>query len=139
MNSSLKVKIIFISASMLLLFPSLASADTPKPKIHNSQVLPYLLDNANTNPVVRVRCLPKYGQQTKRDRAEIRNYLLQSNSGTLNADTVTIEIAGNCRYVKIGVQDDASFNDYPVYNPNFDDNSWVTRKGSGWYWLLRHP
>ena len=134
-----------MSASMLLLLPSLASADTPRRSNHDSQVLPYLLDNPNTNPGVRLRCLPRYRQKLERERGEIRNYLLQSDSGSLNTDTVTIEIAGSCRHIKIRVQNDASFDDYPVYNPYLDehhtnfDNSWLTRKGSGWYWLLRHP
>lgn len=151
MDSSLRGGIILISASILLLLPSLASADTPRRSNHNSQILPYLLDNPNANPAVRVRCWPSQRQEVERERSEIRNHLLQSNSGDVwrqeaellrTSDTVTIEIEGSCRNVKIRVQDNASFDDYPVYNPYLDehhsnlDDSWLTRKGSGWHWLL---
>ncbi|MBD2437626.1 hypothetical protein [Nostoc sp. FACHB-110] len=133
--------IIAIGASMLILLPSLANADTPRRSIHDSQILPYLLDNPHENPTVRVRCWPKHKQE--RERADIRNHLLQSNSDNPASDTVTIEIAGSCRNVKIRLQNDTSFDDYPVYNPYLDehhpnlDDSWLTRTGSGWYWLLR--
>jgi len=136
--------IIAVGVSMLLLLPSLANADTPKRTIRDSQVLPYLLDNPHTNPTVKVRCWPNHRQERERERAEIRNHLLQSNSGDRTADTVTIDIEGSCRNVKIRVQDDASFDDESVYHPDLDehhpnvDDSWLTRKGSGWYWLLRH-
>lgn len=135
--------IIAVGASMWIFLPSLANADTPRRTIRDSQILPYLLDNPNDNPAVRVRCWPRHKQE--RERADIRNHLLQSNSGTQTSETVTIEITGSCRNVKIRVQNDASFDNEPVYNPYLDENhpnyddSWLTRKGSGWYWLLRHP
>lgn len=122
MNSRFKGEIIFTSAILLLLTPSVASAETPR-------ILPYLLEN-HQNPSVRVRCL------SSQKREVIRDHLLQPPQSDVwpqeaeilhTADTVTIDIAGSCRRVKIRVQDEASFDDY-----------WLTRKGSGWYWLLRH-
>ncbi|AFY45430.1 hypothetical protein Nos7107_4912 [Nostoc sp. PCC 7107] len=123
---------------MLLLVPALANAEIPKHTLQNYQFLPYLLDSSDQNSTVRVRCLSRPKQ------AAIREYLLQPYESNSTTDTVTIEITGSCRHLKIRVEDEARFDDYPAYNPyldehhtNFDD-SWLTRKGSGWHWLLRH-
>ncbi|MBE9205555.1 hypothetical protein IQ244_03330 [Nostoc sp. LEGE 06077] len=131
-------KIMFTSAILVLLVPALANAEIPKHTPQNSQFLPYLLDSPDQNSTVRVRCLSRPRQ------ASIREYLLKPDESNSTADTVTIEITGSCRHLKIRVEDDASFDDYPVDNPYLDehhqnwDDSWLTRKGSGWHWLLRH-
>jgi hypothetical protein len=130
-------QLIILGASLLLFVPSLANAEIPKHPARDSQVLPYLLENPNNDSLVRVRCVSSHKQEVNRQRAAIRDYLLQQHE---TSDTVTIEITGSCRDVKIRVQND----DYPVYNPDLDeyqsnfDDYWLTRKGSGWYWLLRH-
>ncbi|GBE94380.1 hypothetical protein [Nostoc cycadae] len=131
-------KIMFTSAIMVLLVPALANAEIPKHTPQNSELLPYLLDSPDQNSTVRVRCLSRLRQ------AAIREYLLKPYESNSTADTVTIEIAGSCRHLKIRVEDDVSFDDYPVDNPYLDEHhtsfndSWLTRKGSGWHWLLHH-
>lgn len=144
-------KISTLSTILLLCVTSLASAETPSRTIRDSQILPYLLDNPNDNSLVRVRCVSKSKQEIDSKRRIIRDSLLRSDVGDvyrqaalrLRNETVTIEIEGSCRNVKIRVQDGSDFSDYPNYNPHlndnhteFEDSSWLTREGSGWYWLL---
>ncbi|BAY09047.1 hypothetical protein [Calothrix sp. NIES-2098] len=131
MNSPTGARIITLSTILLLSVTSLASAETPRNR--DSQILPYLLDNPNDNSLVRVRCVSSHRQQVDRNRRIIRDSLLRPSQS--DDRTVTIEIEGNCQNLKIRVDDDAQFSDIPVYNPDLDD-SWLTRKGSGWYWFL---
>lgn len=138
MNSKLGGGMIALSTMLLLSVTSLASAETPSRTIDNSRILPYLLDNSNDNSLMRVHCVSKDHKQVNKRRRTIRDHLL-----TPNVDTVTIEIESSCQNVRIRVQDDSDFADYPAYNPHlddnhipFDDSSWLTREGSGWYWLL---
>lgn len=137
-------RIMTLSTILSLCITSLASAETPSRTIRDSQILPYLLDNPNDNSLVRVRCVSKSQHKEERKRRIIRDSLLRSDVGDRN-ETVTIEIEGSCRNVKIRVQDGSDFSNYPNYNPHLDDNhtefkdsSWLTREGSGWYWLLHH-
>lgn len=132
MNSPPGAKIITLSTILLLSLTSVASAETPR--IRDSQILPYLLDNPNENSSVRVRCIPNDRQQVDRNRRIIRDSLLHPSQS--DNQTVTIEIEGSCRNLKIRVDDDSQFPDFPVYHPDLDD-SWLTRKGSGWDWFLR--
>ncbi|BAZ48632.1 hypothetical protein NIES4103_12400 [Nostoc sp. NIES-4103] len=138
MNSKLGGGMIALSTMLLLSVTSLASAQTPSRTIDNSRILPYLLDNSNDNSLMRVHCVSKDHKQVNKRRRISRDHLL-----TPNVDAVTIEIEGSCQNVRIRVQDDSDFADYPAYNPHlddndipFDDSSWLTREGSGWYWLL---
>ncbi|MBD2364304.1 hypothetical protein H6G36_24515 [Anabaena minutissima FACHB-250] len=142
MNTRLRGGIIALTTTLLLSVTPLVSAETPSRSIRNSQILPYLLDNPHDSSLVRVRCIPKFRQGENRKRSIIRDSLLNSNSQ--RHDTVTIEIEGNCRNVRIRVQEDSNYSDYPVESPDVDDNypdvedSWLTREGSGWHWLLRN-
>ena len=143
MKSSLGGRILALSTTLLLSATSLASAQMPSRSIRNSPILPYLLDNPNYNSLVRVRCVSRDRQEVHQKRRIIRDSLLRPNIGDRN-DTVTIEIEGSCRNVRIHVQDDSDSANYPDYNPYLDDDrvdsddSWLTRPGSGWDWLLRH-
>lgn len=132
MKSPPGARIITLSTILLLSVTSLANAETPR--IRDSQILPYLLDNPNDNSLVRVRCVPNDRQQVDRNPRIIRDSLLRPSQSN-QTETVTIEIEGDCRNVKIRVHDDSEFSDLPDYNPDLDD-SWLTRKGSGWYWFL---
>ncbi|MBE9052358.1 hypothetical protein IQ243_18375 [Nostocales cyanobacterium LEGE 11386] len=142
MKSRLGREIIVLSTTLLLSVTSVVNAQTPFRRIRDSQILPYLLDNPNHNSWVRVRCVPSHEQELDKKRDIIRDRLLRPNVGDRNG-TVTIEIEGSCRDVRIRVQDESDFLDYPVYNPYIDGNhddfgdSWLTRPGSGWYWLLQ--
>ena len=145
MNSKLGGGMIALGTMLLLSVTSNASAQTPYRTIDDSRILPYLLDNSNDNSLVRVHCVSKDHKQVNRKRRIIRDHLLRPNVGGNENDTVTIEIQGSCQNVRIRVQEDSDFADYPAYNPHLDDNhaafdnsSWLTREGSGWYWLLRH-
>ncbi|QIR39977.1 hypothetical protein HCG51_26920 [Tolypothrix sp. PCC 7910] len=129
MNSPPGAKIITLSTTLLLSISSLASAQTPT--IRDSQILPYILDNPNENSLVRVRCVPNYRQDAERNRRIIRDTLLRP---TQSEQTVTIEIEGSCRNVRISIPEDTQFFDFPVNNSDLD-NSWLTRPGSGWYWF----
>jgi hypothetical protein len=132
MKSPPGARIITLSTIMLLSVTSLASAETPR--IRDSQILPYLLDNPNDNSLVRVRCVPSDRQEVERNRRMIRDSLLRPTQSDRN-QAVTIEIEGSCQNVKIRVHDDSQFSDFPDNNPDLED-SWLTRKGSGWYWFL---
>ncbi|MDZ7957707.1 MAG: hypothetical protein RMY34_07350 [Aulosira sp. DedQUE10] len=141
MNSPLGAIIIPLTTTLLLSVTSLASAQTPT--IRGSQILPYLLDNPNESSLVKVRCVPSDRQEGDRNRRMIRDTLLrptqsdvsrQAASGLRN-QTVTIEIEGSCRNVRIRVPDDTQFFDFPIDNPDLED-SWLNREGSGWYWFL---
>ncbi|MDZ8055463.1 MAG: hypothetical protein RMX68_000785 [Aulosira sp. ZfuVER01] len=129
MNSPPGARIITLSTILLLSVTSLASAQTPR--MRDSPILPYLLDNPNDNSLVKVRCVPR--QEVNRNRRIIRDSLLRPTQS--DNQTVTIEIEGNCENVRIRVHDDSQSSDFPVYNPDLED-SWLTRKGSGWYWFL---
>ncbi|MBD2203306.1 hypothetical protein H6G33_05070 [Calothrix sp. FACHB-1219] len=132
MNSPPKARIISLSTILLLSITSLASAETPRNR--DSSVLPYLLDNPNDSSLVRVRCLPS--NRVERTRRIMRDSLLRPNQS--DNQTLRIDIEGNCQNLRIRVHDDNQFSDFPDYNPDLED-SWLTRKGSGWYWFLRHP
>ncbi|OUL23664.1 hypothetical protein BV378_20815 [Nostoc sp. RF31YmG] len=134
MNSPPGARIITLSITLLLSVTSLASAQTPR--IRNSQILPYLLDNPSDNSLIKVRCVPSDRQEAQRHRRIIRDSLLRPTQGDPN-ETVTIEIEGSCRNVRIRVQNDSQFSDFPIDNSDLDD-SWLTRKGSGWYWFQDH-
>ncbi|HIK05881.1 MAG TPA: hypothetical protein IGS40_14395 [Trichormus sp. M33_DOE_039] len=142
MNIKLGGGIIALSTTLFLSVAPLVSAETPSRSIRDSQILPYLLDHPRDNSLVRVRCVPKFRQEQESKRRIIRDSLL--NSDLERNDTVTIEIEGNCRNVRIRVQDDSNYSNYPVYSPYLDDNHpdfgdrWLTREGSGWHWLLRN-
>jgi hypothetical protein len=143
MQSNLGGRIVAFSTTLLLSATSLASAQMPSRNIRNSPILPYLLDNPNDNSLVRVRCVSRNRQEVSRKRHIIRDSLLRRpNIGDHRSDTVTIEIEGSCRNIRIHVQDDSDSANYPVYNPYLDDdhvdsdNSWLTRPGSGWDLLL---
>lgn len=139
MKNRLRGNIIILTTTMFLSITSLASAQTANPSrtIRESQILPYLLDNPNENSLVRVRCL-----YIDRKRQSIRDNILQPTPSDRN-HTVIIEVEGSCRNFRIRSQNDSDFSDVPAYHPYLDDNhadfddSWLTRKGSGWYWLLR--
>lgn len=134
MKSPPGARIITLSTILLLSVTSLANAETPR--IRDSQILPYLLDNPNDNSLVRVRCAPSHRQQGDRNRRIIRDSLLRPSQSD-QTETVTIEIEGDCRNVKIRVHDRTQFSDFPVEHPDLED-SWLTRKGSGWYWFLHN-
>ncbi|BAY20595.1 hypothetical protein NIES2100_03370 [Calothrix sp. NIES-2100] len=134
MNSPPGARIITLSTILLLSVSSLASADTPR--IRDSQILPYLLDNPNENSLVRVRCVPSHSQNVDRNRRIIRDSLLRPTQSDNQA--VTIEIEGNCENVRIRVHDDSQFSDFPRENPDLEDY-WLNRQGSGWYWFLHRP
>lgn len=144
MKNTLRGKIIALTTTMFLSITSLASAQTANSyrTIRDSQILPYLLDNPSENSLVRVRCLSRDRQQVDRKRQSIRDSILQPTRGDRN-HTVTIEVEESCRNFRIRSQDDSDFSDIPVHYPYLDDNhaefddSWLTREGSGWYWLLR--
>ncbi|WP_017654220.1 hypothetical protein [Fortiea contorta] len=136
----LTTKIFHLGTTLLLSAAVFTTASTPSsanPARTNrdSQILPYLLDQPHDNSVVRVRCAPQEQKDGNRHRRLIRESLLQPNWGD-RQQNITIEVAGSCRHVKIQVRDDAQFSDFPVDHPEFND-SWLTRRGSGWYWLLR--
>lgn len=141
MKSPPILRIVILSVTLLLSVTAFANAQTPSRRIRDSQILPYLLDNPNDNSLVKVRCVSRERQEVDRSRGIIRDHLLRPTLG----DRVTIEIEGNCQNVKIRVEDDSQSPDFPVYNPYLDnyhpgfDDSWLTREGSGWYWLLHHP
>jgi hypothetical protein len=141
MNSRLG-GIMTLSVTLFLTMTSLVSAETPSRSIRDSQILPYLLDNPHDNSLVRVRCVSRTRQEVNKKRSVIRDSLLRPNIS--NSEIVTIEIAGSCRNVRIRVQDDSDYTNYPIYSPDLDehdgelDDSWLTREGSGWNWLLRN-
>ncbi|MHC5848784.1 hypothetical protein [Nostoc sp.] len=143
MENRLRGKIIALTTSMFLSITSLASAQTANPShtIHDSQILPYLLDNPNENSLVKVRCLSKDRQEVDRKRQSIRDSILQPTPSDRN-HTVIIQVEGSCRNFRIRSQDNSDFSDVPADHLYLDDNhadfddSWLTRKGSGWYWLL---
>ena len=126
---------------------------TPTLKISDSLMFPYLLDDANDNSVVRVRCVDRNRQERDFKRSQVdvhvkrhlvRKYLLQPPLHNQNTPVI-VEIEGSCRDVQIREKDDSHFWDFPVNdpyfynnNPDFDDR-WLTREGSGWYWLLHRP
>ncbi|MBD2386889.1 hypothetical protein [Cylindrospermum sp. FACHB-282] len=126
-------RIIALSTILCLSITSLAIAQTPDRKIRNSQILPYLLDNPQDNSTVRLRCLPRERQEADRQRRIIRDSLLLPTP-SYPQNTVTIEIEGNCRDVRIRVQGGSEFSDPSIYHPSEFDNDWLTRPGSGWYW-----
>ncbi|WP_066380885.1 hypothetical protein [Anabaena sp. CA = ATCC 33047] len=134
MNTRIGGGIIAVSTTLLLTITPLVSAETPARSIRDSQILPYLLENPRDRSLVRVRCVSKFRQEQDRKRSIIRDSLLRPN-GQGN-DTVTIEIEGSCRHVRIRSQDYLDYSHYPA-NPDFEDD-WLTRQGSGWDWLLRH-
>jgi len=140
-------RIIGLTTAMFLSIQFVATAETTppvksSPTIRDSQILPYLLDNPNENLLVRVRCSPTDRHEIERKRQIIREQLLQSNYGHRNY-TVTIELEASCHNLQIHIPDDSDFSDVPVSHPYFNSDrtqlhdSWLTRKGSGWYWLLR--
>ncbi|MEH1968153.1 hypothetical protein [Nostoc sp.] len=143
MKTRLGGKLIAFTTTIFLSITSLASAQTANSSctIHDSQILPYLLDNPNENSLVRVRCLSRDRQEVDRKRQNIRNSILQPTFGDRN-HTVTIEVEESCRNFRIRSQDGSDFSDVPMYHPYSDENhaefedSWLTREGSGWYWLL---
>lgn len=127
---------IALSTFLCLSIIPFANAQTPY-RSRDSQILPYLLDNPNDSPTVNVRCLPRERQEVEGQRRIIRESLLQSNSGDrLRHNTVTIEIEGNCRNVRILAPSDSEFSDSPNYHPSEFDDHWLTREGSGWHWQL---
>lgn len=132
-------RIIVLSTTLFLTITPLAMAQTPHRSIHESGILPYLLDNPQDNSLVRVRCVPRFRREADRERRIIRDSLLQPN-----VDAVTIEIEGSCRNVRVRVQDGDDGADYPLYNPYLDqhhrdfEDGWLTREGSGWRWFLRN-
>jgi hypothetical protein len=125
---------------------------TPSLKISGSLIFPYLLDNANNNLLVKVRCVNRNMQERNFKRSQVdvdvkrhlvKKYLLQPPPHNQNTPAI-VEIEGSCRDVQIRKSDDSHFWDSPVYNPYFYNNPdfddrWLTREGSGWYWLLHHP
>jgi hypothetical protein len=130
--------IIALSTILCLSITSLAIAQTPERKIRHSPILPYLLDNPNDSSTVRVRCLPRERHQADSQRRMIRDSLLQPNLGDRlwrgaahreqhRQNTVTIEIEGSCRNVRVHLQDDSDSSEF--------DDDWLNREGSGWYWL----
>ncbi|AFZ26155.1 hypothetical protein Cylst_4045 [Cylindrospermum stagnale PCC 7417] len=125
--------IIALTTILCLSITSLAIAQTPARKTRNSPILPYLLDNPHDNSTVRVRCLPRDRQETDRQRRIIRDSLLQPTP-SYPPNTVTIEIEGSCRNVRVRVQGDSDFLDSPIYQPSEFDDDWLNRQGSGWYW-----
>ncbi len=137
MNSRLG-KIVVLSTTLFLTITPVAMAQTPHGSIRESGILPYILDNPQDNSLVRVRCVPRFGREADRERRMIRDSLLQPNVSDRH-NTVTIEIAGSCRNVRIRVQDD-----YPLYSPYLDqhhqdfEDGWLTRQGSGWRWFWRN-
>lgn len=134
MNSPPGARIISLSTIFWLSITSLANAGTPR--IRDSSVLPYLLDNPNDSSVVRVRCLPSHKQEVERNRRIIRDSLLRPNQS--DNQIVTIDIERNCQNLRIRVHEDHQFSDFPDYDPDLED-SWLTRKGSGWYWFFHRP
>lgn len=129
-------RIIALTTILCLSITSLAIAQTPNRKTRDSQILPYLLDNPHDNSTVRVRCLPRERQEADRQRRIIRDSLLLPTP-TYPLNTVTIEIEGSCRNVRVRVQGDSDFLDPPIYHPSEFNDNWLNREGSGWYWL-RH-
>lgn len=136
MHNSTGGIIITLTTFLCLSIIPFANAQTPY-RSRDSQILPYLLDNPHDNPTVKVRCLPRERQEVEGQRRIIRESLLQSNSGDRH-NTVTIEIEGNCRNVRIRVPGEEEFSYPPNYHPSEFDEDWLTRKGSGWHWLLHH-
>lgn len=134
MNIKLGGRIIVLTTTLLLTVTPLASADTPNRSLRDSQIFPYLLDNPHQNSVVRVRCLPKFRQERDRKRSLIRDTLL--TPAAEDNQTITIEIEGNCRRFRI-LPEDYHYFDEPVEHHESGD-TWLTRKGSGWHWLLRN-
>ncbi|WP_392532943.1 hypothetical protein [Nostoc sp. C117] len=148
MKYRLRGRIIALTTTIFLFIPSLANGQTARPNnrnptIHDSQILPYLLNNPNENSLVRVRCLSTDSPQLDSKRQIIRDSLLQPTLSDRNY-AVTIEVNESCRNLRINVQDDSDFSDVSIYHPDLNNNhnefddSWLTREGSGWYWLL-HP
>jgi hypothetical protein len=128
MKSSNRGITITLSTILFLSITSVVHAQTPSRHIRDSQILPYLLDNPDQNSSVRVRCVPTQRQEIDRRRRMIRDSLLLPNS-----NTVTIEIEGNCRGVRIITPETTDF-----LNPSDFNDDWLIREGSGWNWLLHN-
>ena len=153
---------LFLSVTLLAVAKAATSVEmptknpllaTPSFKISDSLIFPYLLNDANDNSVVRVRCIDRNRQERNFKRSQVdvdvkrhlvRNYLLQLPPQNQKIPII-IGIEGSCRDVQIRQSKDSHFRDFPVndayfYNNNPDfGNRWLTREGSGWYWLLHHP
>lgn len=142
MNTISKGGIFTLTTTLLLTIAPLVSAETPRRSIGDSQILPYLLNQTRDNSWVRVRCISKSRQEQNSNRHIIRDSLL--NSHAERHDTVTIEIEGSCRHVRIRLEDDFNYFDQSVDDSDFYDqhtgfeDGWLTRDGSGWHWLLQN-
>lgn len=126
MKNSTRGIIISLSTILCLSMTSITNAQTPPRSIRDSEILPYLLDHPQNNSSVRVRCVSHQTQETNRKRRIIRDSLLQDNT-----NTVTIEIEGNCRGVRIISPETPEF-----FHPSDFNDQWLIREGSGWNWLL---
>jgi hypothetical protein len=135
MKKSTTGLIITLGTTILLSTTSLVNAQI-SPKIRDSQILPYLLENPQNNSLLRVRCLSQASQEIDSHRRVIRDSLLQSHED--NHHTITVEIQGSCRQVNIFVQDESEVFAPSIYYPAEFNNNWLNRQGSGWYWLQHH-
>lgn len=100
---------------------------------------------------MKVRCVSKNRQEVDQKRRIIRDSLLQSPPSDvwrqatprLRDRTTTIEIEESCRNLRLPIQHGSDSSDVPVYHPYLDENHadfedpWLSRKNSGWHWLLQ--
>lgn len=126
-----------------------------------------LIQYPGWDPVVGVRCIPQSRQQRQQryqrhETTSSQRSTSQSGTGshtsrqmlqTQRTSSVTVEIEGDCRNVSIQVHDGSSVpirldpqayerwhEDYDWGDrPSTNDHTWLTRPGSGWYWLLHRP
>lgn len=93
--------------------------------------------------LIGIRCT-----QTEQGQANFGSSRSDSFSTAEGASsTVIVQLQGDCRQVWIQIQTADSFDPaFPDIEDDFDlddrpqpssDRSWLTRLGSGWYWLLR--
>lgn len=132
------------SALQRNIVPFLAAIDdmTAEDAITRSPTRQFSQDNAHqrvrdllqpSNPAIGIRCIPN---DTDRRSATAHS----TAPSTADDRAITINLQGNCREVWIRVQTtdatDSTFPDWTDSNrQGNDDYSWLTRTGSGWYWL----
>jgi hypothetical protein len=109
------------------------------------QITHDLIEYPGQAQLIGVRCVETH--QTTSGHAQPDRFSTAEQSSS----TVTVELEGNCREVWIRIQTADSFEaGFPDFDPVDRDDyphsdhdrswerSWLTRPGSGWYWLLRH-
>lgn len=120
-------------------FPDAIDDMTAEDAITRSPTRQFSQDNAyqrvrdllqSANPAIGIRCIPN----------DTYSHSGATAQSTADDRAITINLQGNCREIWIRVQTTDAINPSPDWH-DFDrsgsssESSWLTRTGSGWYWL----